>query len=194
MLATALGCYLLYNVSNSSSYAEIWWKLIILGVGFGLTFPLLPRVGLRLVREQDAGQASGVINTCLFFGATIGIVVGGLAAAMTTRTQLSNVIAALPVGSQSRENLAATLTHGSGGAIQNALGRLEPPTTQALAAALRDLRDDAFDAAMLTAAAVAAIGVVLAIWLMRGPVPEPRSAAKLLPPEAPSEGQEAVAR
>ncbi len=194
MILLALACFLLQDMNDTSTYREIWWKLIILGVGFGLTFPLLPRLGLRLVREQDTGQASGVINTSLFFGATIGVVAGGVASAYATRTQLYGVIAALPVGSHDRQEVVAALVHDSPSHIQDVLAKIEPATSQALVLALRHLNDDAFNAAMLTSAVVAVIGVVLALLLLRGPVPEQHSAAKLLPDSRLSEGQGAAAR
>jgi MFS family permease len=182
MALMAIACLLLATTTNTTSYGALWWKLVILGVGFGLTFPLLPRVGLRLVREQDSGQASGVINTFLFLGATIGVVVGGMASAIAVRSQLSGVIAALPTGSYDRDQLATLITYGSLGEIQKILNSLESSSTsQAIAAALRTVQDDAFNAAILTGAVLCAIGAVLALWLLRGPVPEPRAAAKLLP-------------
>lgn len=182
MVLMAVACLLLANTTNTTSYDALWWKLVVLGIGFGLTFPLLPRVGLRLVREEDSGQASGVINTSLFIGATIGVVVGGMASAIAVRSQLWGVIAALPTGSYDRDELATAVTYGSSGEIQKILGGLESAhTSQAIAAALRTVQDDAFNAAILTGAVVSAIGAVLAVWLMRGPVPEPRAAAKLLP-------------
>ncbi|MEZ5787478.1 MAG: MFS transporter [Xanthobacteraceae bacterium] len=182
MALMAIACFLLAKTTNSTSYDALWWKLVILGIGFGLTFPLLPRVGLRLVREEDSGQASGVINTSLFIGATIGVVVAGMASAIAVRSQVWGVIAALPTDSYDRDELATAVTYGSSGEIQKILGGLESAhTSQAIAAALRTVQDDAFNAAILTGAVVSALGAVLAIWLMRGPIPEPRAAAKLLP-------------
>jgi len=192
MACMAAACYLLYTTSNTSTYGSMWWKLVILGVGFGLTFPLLPRLGLRLVREEDAGQASGIINTCLYFGATLGTVIGGMASDWATRAQLSNVIAALPPESRSWQEVVAALAHGSPAAIQGALGSLSPAASKALAVALTDLKDDAFDAAILSSAIAATIGVVLALWLLRGAVPAPHSAAALLPDHA-LKGPEGVA-
>lgn len=183
MICMAAGFLLLANTTNMTNYSALWWKLLILGVGFGLTFPLLPRLGLRLVHQQDSGQASGVINNFLFMGATIGVVVGGIASAHAVRSQLSDVITALPVGSYDREALVGLITYGSFLEIEQILSSLESTTRQSIRAALAKVHDDAFSAAVLTAAVVSAIGAVLAVWLLRGPVPEPHAAVKLLPPE-----------
>ncbi|WP_037311285.1 MFS transporter [Ruegeria halocynthiae] len=178
--AMSVGFLLLMTTTNSTQYAGIWWKLMIVGVGLGICFSLLPRLGLRLLPEEHVGQGSGVINACLYFGATLGAVVGGLAEAITTRRGLSEVIDALPTGSTQRADLAHALTHGTPSQIQQLLAGMDPPSSVALAKALRDLLDNAFDSAMLVAAVMALVGMVLALLLLRGPVPPVHSAADLV--------------
>lgn len=183
MAALAAGFLLLSWTDNTTAYGEIWWKLVFLGIGLGLTFSLLPRIGLRLLPDEHAGQGSGVINTFLYFGATLGSVLGGVAESITVRAGLSDVIAALPAGSTQREGLAQALTHGSPGEVQHLLAGLDPSTSKALADALRGLQDNAFDNAMLVGAAAVLIGTVLALWLLRGPIPPLHSAAALTRPK-----------
>ena len=178
MACLVLGFLLLSYTSNSTGYGEIWWKLVIIGVGLGLAFSLLPRVGMRLLPEEHTGQGSGVINTCLYFGATLGSVVGGVVSATTLRAGLREVIAALPAGSTQREGLDRTLAHGTPSEVQQALAGLESPASAALVTALRDMQDNAFDNVMLMCTAAALIALVLALWLLRGPVPPLHSAAR----------------
>ncbi|MEX0276589.1 MAG: MFS transporter [Ruegeria sp.] len=173
-----VGLLLLTTTTSTTSYAEIWWKLVIVGIGLGIGFSLLPRLGLRLLPEEHMGQGSGVINAFLYFGATIGAVVGGVAEAKTMRSGLSEVIAALPAGSTQREDLAHALTHGTPSQIQQMIAGLDPQSGAALAQALRDLQDNAFDSAMLVAALAALAAMVLSIFLLRGPVPPLHEAAK----------------
>jgi EmrB/QacA subfamily drug resistance transporter len=177
MIAFALGALLLAGIGNDSSYAEIWWRLVVVGIGFGLTMPLLPHVGLRLLPDEHAGQGSGVINGLLYFGATLGVVLGGVVSALTIRTHIATVLDALPVDSAKHEALSTTLAHGSAGEVQQALDALEPSAGATLRAALSAVLDDAFDHTMLALAVIAVLGAVLATWLMRGPVPAPHSAA-----------------
>jgi hypothetical protein len=184
MACLAVACLLLYGTSNTSTYASIWWKLVILGIGFGLTTPLLPRVGLRLLPEEHTGQGSGVINTCLYFGGSMGVVVCGLVAAITVRARVAAVVDALPTDLPDRDAVVASLTHGSPNQVQQTLFTLDPATGSALQETLRAVQDDIFDAVMLACALVALVGGLLAAWLLRGPVPPPHSAAGLARPDA----------
>jgi EmrB/QacA subfamily drug resistance transporter len=176
----AIGCYLLSGMTNTSVYAELWWKLTIIGIGLGLTLPLIPRIVMRVMAEEHVGQGSSMVNTFLNLGATSGLVLCGLAHAYTVRQQLSEVIAALPLGSNQRETLVDDLANGAASEIQNALAGLEPATSDVLKLALRNLQDDAFDAAMLTVAFVALLGAIAVCYLMRGDVPAENSASELL--------------
>ncbi|WP_299950560.1 MFS transporter [uncultured Ruegeria sp.] len=175
----ACGFLLLTTTTNTTGMTGIWWKLMIIGIGLGICFSLLPRLGLRLLPEEHMGQGSGVVNACLYFGATLGAVVGGLSASLTTRRGLSELIGALPAGSVERTDLAHALTHGSSGQVQQLIAGLDPTISSKVASALRDLQDNAFDSVMLVAASVSLAGMLLALLLLRGPVPPVHSAADL---------------
>jgi MFS family permease len=175
MLALASGCSLLAGIGDETTYARIWWQLIVVGIGFGLTQPLLPHAGLRLLPDTQAGQGSGVINTCLYLGASLGVVLGGVIGAMTVRARIGPVLDDLPVDSAERATLSATLAHGSAADVQEALGALEPSAGATLRAALGAVLDDAFDHTMLALAVIGLVGALLAAWLMRGPVPPPHA-------------------
>ncbi|SDX56212.1 drug resistance transporter, EmrB/QacA subfamily [Ruegeria halocynthiae] len=175
----ACGFLLLMTTTNTTSYAGMWWKLVIVGIGLGIGFSLLPRLGLRLLPEEHVGQGSGVINAFLYFGATLGAVIGGLAESITIRRGLSEVINALPAGSSQRTDLAHALTHGTPSQVQQLIAGLNPDTGAQLAKALRDLQDNAFDSAMLVAAIAAFVAMMLALMLLKGPVPPVHSAVDL---------------
>ncbi|WP_281995859.1 MFS transporter [Ruegeria faecimaris] len=177
--AMAAGFLLLTTITVPTQYAQIWWKLMIVGIGLGICFSLLPRLGLRLLPDEHVGQGSGVINACLYFGATLGAVVCGLAEAITSRRGLTEVIDALPAGSAPRDDLAHALTHGTPSQIQQLIAGMDPTSGSALSNALRDLQDNAFDSAMMVTAIAALIGVTLGLMLLRGPVPPVHSAADL---------------
>jgi EmrB/QacA subfamily drug resistance transporter len=81
MLVLVAGFWLMHFTSDQTPYSDLWWKLVILGAGIGLAYSLLPRLGLHALPDQSAGQGSGVINTCLYLGASVGIAASGVVAA-----------------------------------------------------------------------------------------------------------------
>lgn len=167
MASLAIAFWLLHFTSNQTIYADIWWKLLVIGVGFGMTFPLLPRVGLQVLPDEHAGQGSGVINTCLFFGATMGVVFGSLVSAQTVRDAVSSVIASLPIGSEAREALVQDLVYGSSTQVEQAIMQIHSTAATKTRVALRDVMDDSFSNVMILSMIVSLIGMVLASWLMR---------------------------
>ena len=166
MLALAIGFGLMSLSTNQTTYADIWWKLAILGCGFGLTFPLVPTVGLRDLADHHAGQGAGVINTCLFIGAIVGVVVGGLITANVAhefvaepyRPCPTNQMWALRLSTSSRMDQRVT---------KGRLGELSAGDAERLKATLADLEDDTFDAVMISLAVMAVIGMLTSILLMR---------------------------
>jgi hypothetical protein len=74
---------------------------VLLGIGAGLSFPSLMSLAMSGVRPQEAGLASGLINTSLQVGGALGLAV--LATLSTDRT--GDLLAA-------GDNSAAALTGG----------------------------------------------------------------------------------
>ncbi|MDA7948907.1 MAG: MFS transporter [Hyphomicrobiaceae bacterium] len=167
MLALAVGLGLMSLTGNQTTYAGIWWKFAIIGCGFGLTFPLVPTVGLRDLADHHAGQGSGVINTCLFIGAISGVVGGGLITADVAHEMMANAISALPDKPTAPVELIHQLAHGSAGDVKTALAKFSSSDAAQLKSTLADLEDDTFDAVMLSMAVVSAIGMIASITLMR---------------------------
>ncbi|MEM8743334.1 MAG: MFS transporter [Pseudomonadota bacterium] len=167
MLLLAIGIGLMSLSTNQTTYAEIWWKFAIIGCGLGLTFPLVPTVGLRDLADNHAGQGAGVINTCLFIGAILGVVVGGLITANVAHEFVANAIQALPDKPTVSVELIHQLAHGSASDIKGALANFSSSDAAQLKTTLADLEDDTFDAVMISMAMMAAIGALASITLMR---------------------------
>ncbi len=74
-----------------------------------------------------------MINTCLYFGASLGVVLGGIVSARTIRANIGAVLETLPMESSHREALVATLAHGSDAEMEQALAALDSATGAALA-------------------------------------------------------------
>jgi len=171
MLMLAAGFWLMHDTSDHMPYSNLWWKLAILGVGVGLTFSLLSRLGLRVLPDESAGQGSGVINTCLYLGATVGIAACGIVAAEIRHNSLASSLEKFALAPSDHSALDHALAHGSPSDVERALAEFSPEDAEKIEAAMQGVLDDAFTGAMDMMMVLALIGAALAFFLIRGSVP-----------------------
>jgi len=88
LLITALGMAWLSQVTIDSSYAlGVGLPMLLIGLGQGLTFAPLTGYGIAGVTGEDAGAASGLLNTSHQLGSSVGLallVAVGVGAAAST--------------------------------------------------------------------------------------------------------------
>lgn len=169
MAVMAIGYWFAHRFSSASGIGDTWWPMVLIGTGLGLAYVLLPRTALSVLAEKDAGQGAGVINTCLFFGLTMGIVIGGIVSAVSLRTSLSAVVAQLGLAPAEEDQLVQMLVHGSPGQIEAAFERAAASGSTALKQATQVAIESSFGDVMLLAASISLVGAVLLAWLLRGP-------------------------
>ena len=98
---------LLTSVSGHGDYAShVLPAMIILGVGFGMSFVPITIAATSGVAPGDSGLASGLLNTTQQVGGSLGLAI--LSSVSTSRTT-----SALHAG----QSLPAALTHGFTGAF-----------------------------------------------------------------------------
>jgi len=71
-----VGGLLLGRLDSASDYGGIWWLLVIVGVGTGITFSAPSAAGLRALPSEHAGEASGIINVVRYVSAALVISLG----------------------------------------------------------------------------------------------------------------------
>ncbi len=82
----AVGLLLFARVPVDGHYLpDVFPGLVLLGVGMGVAFPALMSIAMSDATEQDAGLASGLVNTTAEAGAALGLAV--LATLSATRAQ-----------------------------------------------------------------------------------------------------------
>jgi EmrB/QacA subfamily drug resistance transporter len=85
LAAIAVGLLLFSRISVDGSYlSDVLPAMVLLGTGAGLAFPSLMSLAMSGVAREDAGLASGLVNTTLQVGGAIGLAV--LATLSTNRT------------------------------------------------------------------------------------------------------------
>lgn len=76
-LLSAGGMFLLMDLQPTTSYVSMWWKLAMLGIGFGLMLPALTISVLAGTPPNRTGLGSSVASTSRQIGVTLGIAVLG---------------------------------------------------------------------------------------------------------------------
>jgi Major Facilitator Superfamily len=83
--AITLGLLLFSRISVDGDYlTDVLPAMVLIGTGAGLSFPSLMSLAMSGVAREDAGLASGLVNTTLQVGGAIGLAV--LATMSTNRT------------------------------------------------------------------------------------------------------------
>nr|WP_265547018.1 DHA2 family efflux MFS transporter permease subunit [Streptomyces drozdowiczii] len=72
-----LGLLALGTVHADTGYANVWWRLAVVGIGFALTMSPLTGAAIQAVSPQEGGLASGISSTTRQIGAVLGVAVLG---------------------------------------------------------------------------------------------------------------------
>ncbi len=73
-LIVGFAWFLLFPMNGSP--VTLVYRLLFLGVGFGLTFPVAPHVGMRALPPSASGEGAGIVNTVNYLGGSSGIAFG----------------------------------------------------------------------------------------------------------------------
>ena len=79
MITTAAGCLLVHVGMARAGLLALGLGLFVTGAGIALPYASAPRLGLSALSDSQAGQGSGMLNSCSFLGGTIGVTCGGIA-------------------------------------------------------------------------------------------------------------------
>ncbi|MBS1862689.1 MAG: DHA2 family efflux MFS transporter permease subunit [Actinobacteria bacterium] len=85
LVSVGAGLALFSQISVDGSYwSEVLPAMVLVGIGAGLSFPSVMSLAMTGVRPEEAGLASGLVNTTLQVGGALGLAV--LATLSTNRT------------------------------------------------------------------------------------------------------------
>jgi len=175
MLSMALGFWLLSFTTAQSTYHDLWWKLVFVGVGMGLTYPLLRLVGSRALPDEHCGQGSGVITMFYYVGVSVGIAVGASLLAELRRNEVDTVVRSLEHAPEHASSLVWKLAHGAPSVIKATLAKFRPDDVARIEHTLHTTDASAFASVMVLFMILALIGAGLCFWLIR---PGPDEAAE----------------
>jgi DHA2 family methylenomycin A resistance protein-like MFS transporter len=155
-LAASAGQLLLTTITPTTPYADLWWKLALIGLGFGVMASPLTSAVMTATPPARAGLASSMVNASRQVGSVFGVALLG---AVVQRLFADNLIvrltdAGVPIGQS--VGLAGGLARAGSLAV-----RAQTTNLPLDAGAMRALTAVAFTDALHLAYAIAGIGVLL---------------------------------
>jgi fucose permease len=166
MVLMGVGALILSRVDAASTYADLWWPTMVVGVGVGISFSAPSAVGLRAVRGEEAGEASGIINVVRYLGAALVVAVGTVFYVSVGSDDLNRSLERAGVATQERETLDHTLT-GAPSQVRAAEAQLSERDRRAYEAGAGDGVAGGFAAVMLGTGIFSLAAAVLWVVLMR---------------------------
>lgn len=101
--------FLMARLEPSTSYASIWWKLGMLGIGFGFMLSPLTAAVLSATPPTRAGLGSSMINTSRQVGSTLGVAVLGAVVVQQFASTIVSQLTRLGVPLTMSETLAGKI-------------------------------------------------------------------------------------
>lgn len=169
MLLMACGLWLLSQTSADTTYADLWWRLVFIGAGMGLTYPFFPIVGLRALPDEHAGQGSGVINMCFYLGLTMSIAAGGTVMGKIRGDAVAKTVSGLSDAPANAMGWAHNLAHGSASQVKHALAQFSVVDAAQIEKTLSLAESSAFSGAMTLFMVIAFIAAATSFFLLRKP-------------------------
>ena len=158
LIALSLG--LMTNVSPSSSWTVLLAGLLVGGVGIGVTNPSLATAAISTVPREQAGVGSGINATFRQVGIATGIAALGAVFQHQIISKVSSSLAGIPNAHAIAQQIAS-------GQIPQSLRSLTQVEQLKLHGVVRTAFVSGLDDILWIAAAVAAIGAVMAFALVR---------------------------
>ena len=164
LLLVGVGLALCAGLDGRSGWTHLAVGFVVAGVGSGLVNPPLASTAVGVVDHQRSGMASGVNNTCRQVGIAVGIAVYGSLFAARVRSSLESGLAAAP---ELRSRAAGVADAIHDGAVGRVIGALPADQRAVVVGAVRSAFADGMNTLFVVSAAVAAVGGVCALLLVR---------------------------
>jgi EmrB/QacA subfamily drug resistance transporter len=172
--------FLQTRIDVNTGYGLLLPAFVLMGIGMALTMSPMSTAAMNAVAAHKAGVASGILSMSRMVGGTFGVAALGALFQHLARNDLAHSLAGTGISAAQRDQLVSGLGTGSGA------GHMPPVAVNAA----HDAFIHALASGMWLSAGVAASGVVISAWLIRGrPVERPDAAVH---PEAAAAAAEAA--
>ena len=164
-LSIGLGFLLVSQIGEGSGVTDLIPGFLLIGAGQGLVTGPTSAVAVAAVPEEDAGEASGVVNMGRYLGGSIGVTICGL---IYLNTGISKLNEHLPGAGSAEEDRLDSVMSGAADSAREAVATLGPGTRGHFTVEARHAAVDAFAATNRVLAAVAFATAVASLLLLRG--------------------------
>jgi EmrB/QacA subfamily drug resistance transporter len=153
----AVALFLQTRITVDTGYGLLLPAFVLMGIGMALVMSPMSTAAMNSVEPEKAGVGSGILSMSRMVGATFGVAAIGALFQHLARNELADKLAGTGVSAGEREQLVHSLGAGS-------QGESLPPQ---VVTASHDAFIHAFANGMWLSAGVAALGAVLALWLIQ---------------------------
>jgi EmrB/QacA subfamily drug resistance transporter len=164
---SAVGMFLLSGVDAGSGFDSLIAGFVLMGIGMGVVGGPICSAAVSAVPEEDAGEASGVVNMSRYLGGAFGIAAVAVVYFTESASHLNGVLGG--VGAHEKGSLDAVLS-GSAATAHEAARGLEPSMKERFLHAAPGAVTHGFTGAarlMAVAALVGAASSALSLWRHR---------------------------
>jgi EmrB/QacA subfamily drug resistance transporter len=167
LAAMLISIYWISTLSLGTGYSDLWIPTAIMGFGIGLALTPMNLAAMNAVSRNHAGAASGILVTLSGLGATLGVAVTGaiFGELQTQRTVDLVGDQGVDVSRETALELEGILS-GTPGA-QHELDKLAGHDVSGVEGAVREAFVSALGTSLKLSAALVAVGIVLAVALLR---------------------------
>jgi hypothetical protein len=148
---------------TSYSYLLPWFS--VMGLGMGLVMSPMSTAAMNSVQVAKAGVAGGILSMSRMVGGTFGVAAVSALFQQISDNRLESRLSDLPMSASQKswfmENVGS-------GAVQHRLTELDPQTANQVGDALRNTFVTALSTSLKLSAAVAAVGVAVAVLTIEG--------------------------
>jgi EmrB/QacA subfamily drug resistance transporter len=171
-----LALFLQTRITVDTGYGLLLPAFVLMGIGMALVMSPMSTAAMNSVVPEKAGVGSGILSMNRMVGATFGVAAIGALFQHLARNELADKLAGSGVSKAQQDEIVHNLGAGGGSAL--------PPQ---VSDAAHDAFIHAFANGMWLSAGVAALGVLLAVWLIA-----PKTAERPDPARHPEAAADAV--
>jgi EmrB/QacA subfamily drug resistance transporter len=165
LAGTGIGLMLMSGIDPASKWTVLLPGFIVAGLGVGFLNPVIADVALSVVPKERSGMAAGVNDTFRQVGVATGTAIWGAVFLARGSSRVASLLKGTPVGNgdKPRQLIEAF----SGGAFASATRAIPAGARKAVVVATHQGFLTGLNTILVIGGAVALLGAVFALWLVR---------------------------